>query len=247
MITTIENRNPVRQVVGDDVMADGRLTWAARGMFLHLAQLPNGTVISRESLSHNTATPPDEVGRTLTILRETGYIQTEKQADGNFIARLKPIKTAKPHKSASVPAEAKKIDKEPILLRAEKLLRRLATTPQTAAERNAFLKNKQAIAATSEEDWRALERFYAAPQQITFSRKSLDTLYNNWNTEIEKARLYDSKNPAYQRPSSVNPTVFKVGGREFTLANPPKLSDFSSPGEYETYLSAYNSWKRAQS
>jgi len=245
MITTIDNPNPVRQVLGDDAMADGRLTWAARGLFLHLAQLPNGTVISKETLSYNTASSKESVGFELTNLREFGYIVLEKQADGNFKAKLKQVKSVKAFKAASIPASAPKVEKEPLLLRAEKLMGRQTTTPLTFKERSAYINNRSAILATSDADWLAMEKFYAAPQSITFARRSLETLFNNWNSEIEKARAYSGRSVSARQPVS-NPTVFKVGLREFTLANPPKISDFSSPGEYETYSSAFNSWKRSQ-
>lgn len=80
--------------------------------------------------------------------------------------------------------------KEPLQLRAEKLMRRQLETPLTAGEQRAFKKNKVCIEATSETDWLALEAFYTAPQDQTFARKDLAALVNNWNGEIDRARLW---------------------------------------------------------
>jgi len=80
--------------------------------------------------------------------------------------------------------------KGPLQLRAEKLMHRRPETPLTVAEDRAFKKNKAAIVATAEEDWLALEAYYAAPQDETFSRKDLAALINNWNGEIDRARKW---------------------------------------------------------
>jgi hypothetical protein len=80
--------------------------------------------------------------------------------------------------------------KGPLQLRAEALMRRRPSTPLTDGETRAFRKNKAAIEATTEDDWRALEAFYAAPQPETFARKDLATLVNNWNGEIDRAKSW---------------------------------------------------------
>ena len=81
-------------------------------------------------------------------------------------------------------------------LRAERLMRRRESTPLTHAESRAFAKNRAAIEATTEEEWTALERFYAAPQSLTFARKDLAALLNNWNGEIDRAKSWRDQAPA---------------------------------------------------
>ena len=88
--------------------------------------------------------------------------------------------------------------KGPLQLRAEAIFHRRIDTPLDRAEKKAFREAKKAIEETSEEEWLALERFYAFPQQETCSRKSLATLVNNWNGEIERAKAWKSE--PTQRP-----------------------------------------------
>lgn len=86
-------------------------------------------------------------------------------------------------------------------LRAEALMRRKPETPLTAGEIRAFKKNKEAIKATTEENWLLLERFYGEPQELTFCRKDLAALLNNWNGEIDRAtRFYERKTNGNNRP-----------------------------------------------
>lgn len=92
----------------------------------------------------------------------------------------------------------KPVAKGPMQLRAEALMRRRLTTPLTKAEKRAFAGSKAAITATTEEDWLALEAFYAAPQAETFARKDLATLINNWNGEIDRAKAWAQKNKTTQ-------------------------------------------------
>jgi DNA-binding PadR family transcriptional regulator len=80
--------------------------------------------------------------------------------------------------------------KSPLQLRTEAIFNRRPSTPLTVAEQRAFSKNKEAITATTEDEWRFLERFYAKPQSETYSRKSLAALLNNWNGEIDRAKAY---------------------------------------------------------
>jgi hypothetical protein len=87
-------------------------------------------------------------------------------------------------------AKGEKKSKGPLQLRAEALMNRRPETPLTAKESRAFSKNRKAIEATTEEDWKALEAFYKAPQEQTFARKDLATLVNNWNGEIDRAKKW---------------------------------------------------------
>lgn len=75
-------------------------------------------------------------------------------------------------------------------LRAERLMRRRPETPPTENEARAFRRSKDVMQATTEEQWQALERYYAAPQSETYSRKDLATLLNNWNGEIDRALVW---------------------------------------------------------
>ncbi len=91
----------------------------------------------------------------------------------------------------------KKIPNKGVLqLRAEKIMRRRPETPLTENERRAFKKSRAAIEATTEDQWLALEQYYAAPQAETFSRKDLSTLVNNWNGEIDRALAWNSNRVA---------------------------------------------------
>lgn len=83
--------------------------------------------------------------------------------------------------------------KSPLQLRVEALKGRRPTTPLTATEQKAFQKNSKAIEATTEDDWKALQDFYASPQSETFSRKDLATLVNNWNGEIDRAKAWNTR------------------------------------------------------
>jgi uncharacterized protein YdaU (DUF1376 family) len=137
--------------------------------------------------------------------------EREKQANYRETQRLKGIQSGKTRRttvqprlnrsSVSVrtgaepetnspspsPINTPVVPKGTLQLRAEKLFNRRVDTPLTDAERRAFRKNKAAIEATSDAQWQALERFYAAPQEDTFSRRDLATLVNNWNGEIDRA------------------------------------------------------------
>lgn len=97
--------------------------------------------------------------------------------------------------------------KGPLQLRAERLMRRRESTPLTQGESRAFKKNRTAIESTSEEDWIALERFYAAPQQQTFARKDLASLLNNWNGEIDKAKAWMGQAPAGSPVEPIKPRI----------------------------------------
>jgi hypothetical protein len=77
-------------------------------------------------------------------------------------------------------------------LRANGLIGRRATTVWSAKEKQAA---KPHI-PTCEEDWRALERYYAnRGKEGFFTRQSMITLLNNWASEIDKARAYCEANP----------------------------------------------------
>lgn len=80
----------------------------------------------------------------------------------------------------------------PALLRAFGLFRRRSSTPLDAAELRAWQKKESrgAVEATSEADWKLLEWwFQTSGPDSRYRRKDLATLLNNWNAEIERARI----------------------------------------------------------
>ena len=118
----------------------------------------------------------------------------------------------KPLGSPSGGAQDKDKDKDKdkeMQLRAGRLLRKRADTLWDHAEIRAYAKNKSVIAATDEADWLVLEKFYAAPQAETFARKSLATLLNNWNGEIDRAKNWQieagkKSKPNFTRESTID-------------------------------------------
>lgn len=79
------------------------------------------------------------------------------------------------------------------LQRARSLFRIRTSTPLDAGEDRAWKKNKGAVVATAEEDWRLLRWWFSQPngegEVAQYRRTQLSTLLNNWNAEIEKARV----------------------------------------------------------
>lgn len=78
------------------------------------------------------------------------------------------------------------------LLRARALFRTRTSTPLDSSQIIAWKKNKGAVEATTEDDWRALEWWFLQPAEkndaAEFRRGALGTLLNHWNDEITKAR-----------------------------------------------------------
>jgi len=112
--------------------------------------------------------------------------------------------------------ESRKKEKSQLQLRAEALMRRRKETPLTSAESRAFQKNRAAIEATTEEDWKLLEQFYAAPQEKTYARKDLAALLNNWNGEIDRAKGYKHQAPqAGSRTKEESDRIAKALGYEW--------------------------------
>lgn len=84
--------------------------------------------------------------------------------------------------------------KTPIQLRVESWFHRKPITSWDSGELRAWSKNRSVIEATAPEDIDLLEKFYAKPQQETFSRKDLCALLNHWNGELDKARNHHNGN-----------------------------------------------------
>jgi hypothetical protein len=74
--------------------------------------------------------------------------------------------------------------------RANKLLGRRDTTNWTQKEINAAKPNFD----TCEEDWKLLEAFYSKRnEKDVYTRRSMETLLNNWAGEIDKARSHKER------------------------------------------------------
>jgi hypothetical protein len=92
------------------------------------------------------------------------------------------------------------VPKGDIQLRAEALVKRRVETPPGPKDQKAFKAASASLSSTTEEQWQALEAFYAAPQETTFARKDLVTLLNNWNGEIDRATAWAVKNMKTAEP-----------------------------------------------
>ena len=97
--------------------------------------------------------------------------------------------------------------KAEVQLRAERIMGRRESTPLTSGESRAYSKNRAAIEATNEDDWRLLERFYAAPQTETYARKDLATLLNNWNGEIDRAKKWQIEAGKKSKPTFTRESI----------------------------------------
>ena len=88
--------------------------------------------------------------------------------------------------------------KTPLQIRAEKLFGRRPTRQWVENEQRAWAKNRGAIEATTDEDWAALEAFYAfedTSRHTVYRRRDLKTLINNWCSEIDKANEFRRNGP----------------------------------------------------
>jgi hypothetical protein len=84
-------------------------------------------------------------------------------------------------------------EKDALQLKVEALMKRRTSTPMSPKEAQAYKAAMPSILAMTEDDWQAMERFYAAPQGETYARKDLATLLNNWNGEIDRAKAWQPK------------------------------------------------------
>lgn len=92
-------------------------------------------------------------------------------------------------------------------LRIEKLFNKRVTTPMDRSERLAWATAKDIVADLTEGEWVMLETYYAAPQHMTYSRKTLATLLNNLSGELDKAADWARQHTNAQRKIST-PTVW---------------------------------------
>jgi len=117
----------------------------------------------------------------------------------------------------AAPGEIKQVD--PNLARARRLFRHRDSTPLDSSELSAWKKNKGVVAATQEEDWQALEWYYASrdPEIANYRSRGLSKALGNWNTEIrtahEKLRTAprsEKKIPAAKEPAGWQAALAKL-------------------------------------
>lgn len=89
--------------------------------------------------------------------------------------------------------EEKKYTPTPLEIRIGKLLNRRETTAMSKKERDAL----KEIGEPPEDELQLLEEFYNAtiPAEKDFRRTTIQVLLNNWNGEVDKARLYSLQKP----------------------------------------------------
>lgn len=129
--------------------------------------------------------------------------QAQKKANSSAIAKPLAQPMAKNSSSSSSSSSTSSVlelskdnsyGKSDLLLRAEKLMNRRASTKMSKAEMRAYKDALPIIKETTEDDWQALESFYASDAE--YKRQGFATLLNNWNGEIEKAKAYKQKSVA---------------------------------------------------
>ena len=113
-------------------------------------------------------------------------------------------------------------EKGPLQVRAEKLFRRRESTPWGSAEVKAYRANAPVIEATAEEDWKALEQFYAFRETdtlVVYRRQDLATLLNNWAGEVDKAREFLRTGPKLKpgAPYVANKAQTRAEDADFNL------------------------------
>ena len=136
----------------------------------------------------------DNSGSTTVVLRESSHTEGNREGNREQGKDKSPLPPSGDVEGSDSKAKATK-PKGPLQLRAEALKGRRIDTPLTTAEARALKNAAPAIKATTEDDWKALEVYYAAPQTETFSRKDFGALLNNWNGEIERARAWQKAPP----------------------------------------------------
>ncbi|SDH82574.1 hypothetical protein [Paraburkholderia phenazinium] len=80
-------------VIANHILSDSRLSWAARGMLVHLLSKPDHWSVNVQALVNETqacsrASGRDAVYRTLEELDEAGYIVRKRLADGSVVTTV---------------------------------------------------------------------------------------------------------------------------------------------------------------
>lgn len=143
----------------------------------------------RDTQRKPTANPDQTRSKPIDKIDKIDKNNTNTGGEGSGSAQEQTQTTQTPP-----PAQTPVTDKSPSQIRAEAIFNRRLTTPWGRHELTAWeKKGKAVVESTPEEDWRLLERFYAAkesPGNILYRRKDLATLINNWAGEIDKARKW---------------------------------------------------------
>lgn len=233
MEITIQNPRPERVVVGNDVMLDGRLSWDARGIFIHLAQLPNGTVLTKDSLSSNTISTMGSVKAALTLLKTTGYIELTKTSPEKFIAKLKPVSYERRPMLPKKPMDGdlKHFDEFWGIYP-----RRHAKIAAKAVWARKNLDVVSDVIVTGLKRQLANGGFSDDPKFIPHPSTWLNQ--ERWVDETASNRQ-PAPTDALGRP------VFRVMGKTYTVDSPPKRDEFGTDGEFATYSQSYKAWKAA--
>lgn len=109
-----------------------------------------------------------------------------------------------------------------VLNRVKKLFKKRDSTPLDRSEQKAWKEAQASVEATSDEEWQLLEWAYSrrTGDAFTFRRKNMATLLNNWNGEIDRARVWagrggfrfsSSRKLSYDKPQSTD-ADFKAAG-----------------------------------
>lgn len=221
------------RVTQAEVLAESAL-WIWEGENLHLWAYPTDREIEvqhrRERARTNglkggrpTNNPPAEQKKPTSETNEKPTLVHFAKAEGEEKRREEKIKEGeekekeKPNAPDGAPLllvgeetaiSAKPPAKTPAMRRVELLFRRRETTPWDKSEQRAWKDARVNVEQTSEEDWKALTSFYAFEETTThvvYRRQSLDTLLNNWSSEIDKARQFVQNGP--KAKAGVNPQV----------------------------------------
>ena len=116
---------------------------------------------------------------------EGGSEERREEKGAEAAARAKKQRRAVPggRRGSAGPVGAKSA----LQLRVEAWFHRRPSTRWDAKELAAWARNRAAIDTTPEEDLKLLDWLYAQPAGTTCRRHALETLLNNWNTELSRA------------------------------------------------------------
>lgn len=132
---------------------------------------------------------------------------------------------------------------DPLLIRAKALLRIRPSTPLDSGQSTAWKKNKGGVAASSEDDWLALEWFYAQPngrgELGEYKRTALAALLNHWSDEVSKAQAVAKKaGKHFGREKKKGPEIPDDWKTILTEADP----EMHVPEHFEQLPESVRSW-----
>ena len=143
---------------------------------------------------HCSQTAKDRANANRRVAKHRAKCNGETVTDVTLAPLQKPLPEKRREDNTPI------VPKGDMQLRAEALVKRRVETPLGPKDQKAFKAASASLSATNEEQWQALEAFYAAPQETTFARKDLVTLLNNWNGEIDRAMAWTGKNGNRHEP-----------------------------------------------